>query len=238
MLSREQLTALLSQADVAWSSVRGTYHQWRRQALVEVAFARQTRALSRAGAPVITTLTATRDVDDHDPIIESVLSVAADRHGRRRRADAVSRSGEEWLADTVVVDGETFWARTGTSVMTNGGDPHSSHGGADFVALLLPGRLSAGFDIAPTGELEEVAGRRCAVASASSRGPEPYGDVVGCEAFGMIAGGNDFRLSVDLPTGILLKVVKLVDGEVAEVCEFTEITIDQPLDDSLFAPLR
>ncbi len=54
----------------------------------------------------------------------------------------------------------------------------------------------------------------------------------------MISGGTDFRLSVDVSTGILLKVVKVVDGEVAELCEFTDITIDEPLDDSLFAPLR
>jgi hypothetical protein len=236
VLTREQLIMLLSQADMAWVSVHGTYHRWRRQALVEVAFELHLRPLSAAGSG-IASLTARRDGGDRDPIIESVLTVAADRHGQRRRADAVSRSGEEWLADTVVVDHSTFWARTGTSVTTNGGDPHSSHGGADFVALLLPSRMLAGFDLASTGELEEVAGRRCVVASASPREPDPYGRTPGCEVFDMIAGGSHFRLSIDLPTGVLLKVIKLVDGEIAELCEFTKITIDEPLDDSLFAPL-
>jgi hypothetical protein len=32
-------------------------------------------------------------------------------------------------------------------------------------------------------------------------------------------------------------VIKFVDGHTAELCEFTEITIDQRLDGSLFAPL-
>lgn len=54
----------------------------------------------------------------------------------------------------------------------------------------------------------------------------------------MIACGTDFRLSVDLRTGVLLRVVKFVDGQVAELCELTEITIDEALPyDALFAPL-
>jgi hypothetical protein len=53
----------------------------------------------------------------------------------------------------------------------------------------------------------------------------------------MIAGGADFRLSVDPDTSVLLRVVKLVDSEMAEVCEFTSITFDELLDDATFAPL-
>ncbi len=194
--------------------------------------------MSAAGVS-FSTLTASREDSDPDPVIESVLAVAADGRGRRRRAEALRRSGEEWLADTVVVDGATFWARKGTSVATNDGDPrYSSHGGADFIALLLPSGVPAGFDLAATGESEEVAGRRCAVVSASPREVDPYGRIPGNEVLHMIAGLADFRLWVDLRTGILLKVTKLVDGEVAELGEFTEITLDEPLDDSLFTPPR
>jgi hypothetical protein len=39
-------------------------------------------------------------------------------------------------------------------------------------------------------------------------------------------------------TGVLLKVIKYVDGAVAEICEFTTIALDEPLNDTLFAPLN
>lgn len=163
--------------------------------------------------------------------------VAVDSRERRRRVDALSRQGELWLPDTVVGDAGTFWARTATSVMTNAGDPHHSHGGADIAALLLPSAVPAGFDLAPIGEQEVVANRPCAVAAASPHPPDPHRRTPGSEVFNMIAGGTDFRLSIDLHTGILLRVIKFVDAQTAEICEFTEITIDEQPDDSLFAPL-
>ena len=237
MLTREQLVALLNGADTAWTTAQGVTRQWRRQRLVTIAFEWHVDALEAAGRS-IARITATRDDgDDDDPIIESVLRVAADSQGRRRRVEAVSRRGEEWQADTVVIDGDTFWARTGTSVATNGGDPNHSHGGADIVALLLPSAVPAGFDVAPTDEQDLIADRPCAVGTASPREPDPYGHIPGSEVFNMIAGGTDFRLSIDLETGILLRVIKFVDNELAELCEFTEITINEPLDDALFAPV-
>ncbi len=228
---------MLSRADTAWTTVQGVTRQWRRHVLVTSAFEQYFEMLLAAGQQSMASARATRDDGDDDPIIESVLAVAADSHGRRRRAHAVSRRGEEWQADTVVIDGDTFWARTGASVVTNEGDPRRSHGGADIVALLLPSAVPAGFDLAATGEQELVAHRPCTVAAASPRQPDPHGRTPGSEVFNMIAGGTDFRLSIDLQTGILLRVIKFVGGEIAEVCEFTEITIDKQLDDALFAPL-
>ncbi len=53
----------------------------------------------------------------------------------------------------------------------------------------------------------------------------------------MISGGDSFRLSIDRKTGILLRVVKLVDDQPAEIYEFLEIALDEPLDEALFQPL-
>lgn len=238
MVTKEHLVSLLRGADTAWDTVQGVTRQWRRQSLVTVAFERQMAAAEAAGRSTAT-FTATRvdGVDDDDPIIESVLRVAADSRGKRRRIDAISRHGEEWQADTVVVDGDTFWARTGGSVVTNGGDPNYSHGGTEIVDLLLPSAVPTWFDVAPTDEQELVADRPCAVATASPREIDPHGMSPGSEMFDMIAGGTEFRLSIDLHTGILLRVIKLVDNELAELCEFTEITLNAPLDAALFAPL-
>jgi hypothetical protein len=235
MLSREDLVTMLSRADTAWSTVQGVIRQWRRQDLATTAFKRHFDGLGANGWSMAT-LSATADSDD-DPIIESILAVAVDRGGRRRRAHALSRKGALWLADTVVVNGGDFWARTGTSVMTNVGDPRNSYVGVDIVALLLPSAVPAGFDLTPTSERETVAGRPCVIAAASPHPPDAHGHIPGSEVFNMIAGGTDFRLSIDLQTGILLRVIKFVDGQTAELCEFTEITIDRQLDDSLFAPL-
>ena len=105
-------------------------------------------------------------------------------------------------------------------MQSNDGNPASGHGGADIVNLLMPSAVPAGFEVAATGEDEVVAGRRCAVVEASPRPHQmhSFGRIPGSEAFQMIAGGADFRLSVDLDTGVLLRVVKLVDSEMTEVC--------------------
>jgi hypothetical protein len=106
-----------------------------------------------------------------------------------------------------------------------------------MINLLLPSAVPAGFDLAPTRELEQVAERTCAVATAAPRDIDPRWRHTGSEVFTMVAGGVDFRLSIDLSTGVLLRVVKFVDGATAEICEFTEIALDEPLDDALFSPL-
>lgn len=182
-------------------------------------------------------MTFATDQADGDPIVEAELTVAFDIRGDRRRAETLSRRQEEWLPDTVVVDGPVWWARTGDSVQTNDTDSSRRVGGTDMVALLLPGDVLTGFRVEPTAESENVAGRTCLVALASRLDPDPSGGRPGSRVFDMIEGGDEFRLSVDLGTGVLLRVVKLVDGAVAERWEFAEITFDEPIDEQLFAPL-
>jgi hypothetical protein len=237
VLTQEQVVLLLSRADTAWRSVRAVARQWERHDLVTAAFMERHEAMAARGAVLFSAHMAAED--EPDPIIELELAVATDRGGRRRRADVLSRRNDSWLFDTLVVDGDSFWVRTDGVVKSNGGNPRSSHGGADIVSLLLPSAVPAGFDLAVTGEETVVAGRRCAVAEASPRPYEmyTYGRIPGSEAFHMIAGGTEFRLSIDLGTGVLLHVVKLVAGEAAQVCEFTSISFDEVLDDAMFAPL-
>lgn len=237
MLTQEQAIVLLGQADTSWRSVKAVARQWQRHDLVTSAFHQHVATLAAAGSTALFSVQA-RD-GEPDPIIELVLAVATDQRGRRRRADVQSRRGESWPFDTLVVDGDSFWARNGNTVLSNGGDPASSHGGADIVHLLTPSAVPAGFDLAVTGEEEVIAGRRCAVVEASPRPYQPhsFGRIPGSEAFHMIAGGSHFQLGVDLDTGVLLRVVKIVAGEIAEVCEFTSIRFDEVLDDTMFAPL-
>jgi hypothetical protein len=182
------------------------------------------------------TATSSRAGED-DPIVEAVLAVAADHRGWRRRADLVSRRNEPLQPDILVINGDRFWARTGSSTMRNAENPRGSHGGAGIIDLMLPSAVPAGFDVGPTGEVEQVADRACAVANAAPREPDRWGRTPGSEVFHMIAGGSEFRLSIDLHTGVLLRVIKYVDGAVAEICEFTTIAFDEPLDDALFGPL-
>jgi hypothetical protein len=194
MPTRTELITLLSRADSAWTTVQGVTRHWRDQRLVTIGFHQHTAALSAAGQPPITRLTARSNHEgDVDPIIETVLAVAADHRGRRRRADLVSRRNEPLQPDVLVIDGETFWARTGSSMTTNGGDPRRSHGLAGIIDLMLPSAVPAAFDLAPTGEMEQVAGRACAVASAAPREPDPSGLNPGSEVFHMIGGDLDDR---------------------------------------------
>jgi len=141
------------------------------------------------------------------------------------------------MVDVVVVDGTTFWARTGDTIQTNGGDPHSEHGGADFIRLLTPDKVPDGYDLTMADDREVVAGRQCDVVLAVAKAPDPYGETPGSEVFDMICGGDSFRLSVDQELGILMRVTKLVDGQQAEICEFLEIAVDETLDERLFDSL-
>jgi hypothetical protein len=235
------LSERLRAAAHQWSTVQGIVRYWRRQDLVNIGFHRRGEAEAAAGIES-STLTAysTPDNSHEHPsgeVFEAVLAVAAIDSGRRRRADAVSRFGEEWMADTVVVDGPTFWARTGDAVKTNGGTPHSQHGGADFICLLTPHGVPDGFDLRSLAETETVAGRPCDIVLALPKNPDPYGETPESEVFDMISGGDSFRLSVDQDFGILVRVVKFVDGQSAEIVEFIDIALDRPLDDGLFQPL-
>jgi hypothetical protein len=165
----------------------------------------------------------------------------ADERGFRsalRTAEGRRRRNEEWLPDSVVVDGASWWARTGELIQTNDGDERHQVGGTDMVALLLPSHVLSGFDVQPTAEYETVAGRSCQIAEAGRLDRDPRGHKPGSEVFDMIEGGDHFRLSVDANTGTLLRVVKEFGGQAAEIVEFTEIAFDEPLDDRLFAPLN
>lgn len=168
--------------------------------------------------------------------VEGVLQVYAAERGLRRRAEALSRAGEEWLPELVVVDGPWFWVRTGDQVHTNGVDPDHEHGGTDFVLLLRPAEVPDGFDLTATGATETVAGRPCDVVVATLRDSDPVMETPESEVFGMISGGQDFRLHLDQQTSTLLRVTKLVDGEAAEVAEFLDIAFDEPVVEDLFRP--
>lgn len=215
---------------------------WRRQDLVSLGFERRRRADEGVGIQWATltaeaSATSLRAEAQRHDIYESVLAVHATDAGERRRADAISRIGEEWMADSVIVEGATFWARTGEEVLTNGGNPHSGHGGADFIRLLVPDEVPDGYDLTLLEEHETVAGRPCDVLMAVPLAPDPTGERPESEVFDMISGGDCFRLSVDRATGVLLRVVKLVDDQQAEVHEFVEIVLDEPVDDAVFEPV-
>jgi hypothetical protein len=113
------------------------------------------------------------------------------------------------------------------------------HGGDEVTALLQPDYVTALYELAPDGP-SVVAGRPSLRAAARERA-----DVTDRERapfrvdpFGMVAGGEDFVLDIDRATGLLLRATELVDGAAAEIMQWTELTLDAPLDHALFAPLR
>lgn len=172
-----------------------------------------------------------------DPVGETVRAIAIDRPGRRARAELLSRRGDEEQPDLLVIDGDTFWARTGTEVLTNGGRPDFRHGGADVSGLLEPSYVPILFNLSVTGQ-EIVAGRHCARVTASTRHDLPNRDRYRLDPFGMIAGGDDdYVLAIDVASGLMLRATKFVDGDPAETHEWVELTLDASLPDALFAPL-
>lgn len=229
---------LLSRGGTAWRTAQGVSRHWRNQPLVVRAFDEYFGRLEAAGRVVWTvTVTCDDDAGEPDVVIETVLAFALDRLGHRRRVELLGWKGEELRADLVVIDGDSFWARTGEQVQTNGGNPHHGHGGTEAADLLQPALVPSLFHLQPHDDEQLVAGRACWPVRARRRenpAPEHQGRP---DPFGMIAGGQDFCLFVDAAAGVLLRVVKLVAGDVAELCEFTELAFDEPFADGLFQPL-
>jgi len=243
MVEQQVLAARLRAADRRWSTVCGVFRTWRDRTLVTQAFMdwhhiNQAPVTKQNGAGSFVG-TAVREDEGAggESRVEHVLRVWAADHGRLRRAEAISRSGESWMADLVVIDEPWFWARTGQQVQTNDGSTHATHGGADFVRL-TPSAVPAGFDLTAMAATETVAGRDCDVVAAIPREVDSYDFCIPeAEAFGMISGGRYFLLFLDRQTSTLMRVTKFVDGEPAEVAEFLEIAFDKPLEPGLFRPL-
>jgi hypothetical protein len=156
VLRQEQVIVLLGQADLGWRSVRAVARQWQRHDLVTAAFNQHFVAVAAAQPTAVYSVQV--NGREADPIIELVLAVATDQHGRRRRADVLSRRGESWPFDTLVVNGDSFWARNGSTVQSNDGNPASGHGGADIVNLLMPSAVPAGFEVAATARTRSSPG--------------------------------------------------------------------------------
>lgn len=246
--TERSLAERLASAGTTWVGAEGTWRHWRRQDLVVRAFERHFERLRAAGGPQWAVyLSADGEVNeddgsgtsefDGDPIIESIWSVATDRPGRRMRVRLQSWHGEELRPDSVLWIGNTFWARSGADVLTNDGNVDYGHGGDEVLALLEPDYVAALYDLTVLG-VSTVAGRSCTQVAARERAGVTDADRCPFRGdhFGMIAGGEDFVLDIDGERGILLRAAKLVDGEVAEIMEWTALTLDGPLDDALFVP--
>lgn len=243
MVDQEEIAARLRAAASGWTTVRGTFRTWRDRTLATRAFMTwhdidpETLQGRSPGSIVVTAVREDAGGSDGSRV-EHVLRVYAADHGRRRRAEAISRTAaEQWMPDLVVVDEPWFWARTGDHVQTNGGNPRSTHGGTDFVLLLAPSEVPSGFDLTATAATETVAGRECDVVVAVPWEIAPSVTIPEAEVFGMVSGGREYRLCLDRQTSTLMRVTKIVDGEPAEIAEFLDITFDEPLDEGLFQPL-
>ncbi|WP_243060007.1 hypothetical protein [Nocardioides sp. SR21] len=239
MLEQDDLASRLRAAGDRWTTVSGTFRTWRDQPLVTRAFM-EWHGLDEQGAGRNRMrAVAVHEMPDAGPKVpvEHLLRVHAAERGRRRRAEALSRVGEMWMDDLVVVDEPWFWSRNGHRVQTNHGDRRTSHGGADFFLLLTPTDVPDGFDLSATDETETVAGRACDLVVATPKERDPRGCTPGAEVFDMVSGGREFRFHLDQETSTLMRVTKLVDGAPAEVNEFLDIAFDEPVDDRLFQPL-
>ena len=168
---------------------------------------------------------------------ETVRAIAVDRPGRRARAELLSCRGDEELPDLLVIDRDTFWARTGTEILSNGGRPAFRHADADASGLLEPSYVPILFTLSVTGQ-EAVSGRHCARVTASTRHDLPNRDRYRLDPFGMIAGGDDdYVLAIDMASDLILRATKFVDGIPAETHEWVELSLDAALPDALFVPL-
>lgn len=205
---------------------------WQLAALVEVAAERLFAQLDGDGDTSHQVTGAVKEGADTGPELETVVGVAHDRVNRLQRLSLISWTGDRYLHDLLVYRGDTFWARTGNLVISNQGDPTHEIQGAEYTAMLNPDAVPTLLDVEPQGE-SSVAGRRSIRVAASTHMPRRP-SLLEMDLFGMVPGGETFTLDVDYATGILLRVVKVVDDQEAEVREWLELSLGGPLADALF----
>lgn len=175
------------------------------------------------------TLSAPLEIDEPASVYETVLRLWVTRSPKRIRGQLESFLGHEARSDLLVIDGATYWDRDGHDVTTNSGDPSITHGGGKIADLLYPEEIPIRFNLDVLGT-ELVAGRSCTVVSAIAQVPVSSAFA----PFQMIAGSTDFRLSIDDERGVLLRVIKLVNGADVEINEFSAIEFDRILAPELF----
>ncbi|MCA0144102.1 hypothetical protein [Blastococcus sp. LR1] len=228
------LIELMQDADSSWTTARGVWRHWRRHDLVLLAFDQHFARLAASGSAVWESPTLPSE-GSRPAVVEALRTVTVDRNGTRVRVERLSSQGDDTPPDLLVLDGPIFWVRTGPKVSTNVGDPGLSHGGAEALALLRPGRLPKLFELRPVSR-SRVAGRHCYTVTLVPRAETQDQDPA-ANALGMIAGGDEFVLEVDVLTGLVLRATKIVDGLSAEIHEWLSLELDVPVADSDFAPL-
>lgn len=168
---------------------------------------------------------------------EVVLRVRQDRLRGLKRFQLVSAVGDRPPFDDLVMHGATWWARMFTDVTTNDGDESEQIAGSECDALLFSGHVLDYFQLSePEGEVV-VVGRRALRVRATERPGLDTIELMDAHAvFGLMPGGEEFVLDIDVTTGILLRAVKLVHGREAEILEWTSLSLDLPLDEDTFTP--
>lgn len=221
-MSIGDLLALIHDSDDSWHTVAGVVHEWRDQRLVHKAF--MPKVSAEGGS------TFSFGASSKPEVFESDYKLWADRDRVRvergpsheARPELLVRVGAEWW---------TFGTHGGA--VTNGGRDNRSTGGDEVMCQLRPAQYLSLFRWSLTGETE-VASRPALVARAERRGTDEGLRMFVPTPFEMIAGGTQFEVCVDADRGVLLRVLKLVDGEAAELREFREATFDGPVDDAMF----
>lgn len=139
-----------------------------------------------------------------------------------------------------VCDGRRSWAGTSTLVTERDSSRAAIHDAGVIGALLYPGALLGGLDLADPRPAE-VEDRLCWVVDAL-----PRADAAGTSLARMAAPfalrlhrdlvGVEHRLWFDAATGILLRHEGSVDGATCSVTELTDLVIDAELTEDQFRP--
>jgi hypothetical protein len=223
----EPLSKLLAKRGLTWESARGTARHWKRQDLVNHAF-----ALSHASQDWMFQPERDETVASSGAVVERVIAVSTVRSPRLVRERLVSRVGDEWAPSLFVANQDWSWIVDAGTIRDNAGDAEVENG--LHLADLLRFDLSAGWFVLTPGGTATRAGRPCFIVTAEPSEPAD-GEVRFPTPFAMVAGGDRFALSVDAERGVVLAAEKIVAGEVAEVSEFVTIEFDVELDEQEFS---
>jgi CelD/BcsL family acetyltransferase involved in cellulose biosynthesis len=192
-------------ATPVWESARGTSRHWQDAALVGDAF------------------WAALDVAADDAVVEDAEPWSGDATRRKKVKKSKRKKPIRSVHHPVGHEHQTVTEQIATFLALR--EPFQVQtepaGEESLGELLRPEHLVEHLDLQVTGA-EDVAGRACDVVHATVRPP----GVVGSRGLAAGLDGLTYELWVDSERLVILRAVKLVDGEPAEIVEFLDIAFD------------
>lgn len=220
------LIALLSRPRAAWKTLSGRVANGYNETLLDVG-RRQWHSRDKDGPNASDTATLAEPIEFEE---EKARFWAMSSPFRLRVERVLDTSPDSGPYRTVVVNGSTWWAFDGGPCVTNAGDARYETGTFNLRTLLFPTGVLKAFKL-DSARHAEIEGRRVIEARAIPQKAffRELPEIV-------VLSSDDYRLYVDEQTGILVRWIAFIHGQLAREGALSAMEVDAEIRPELFLP--